>query len=88
MEKFVNMAFKLLLIVIICTSASAEDTRNEKTENIRDGAYLDIGLGARYKSDPFIYDEDNNGSGLALYVNGRYQKNGLFLEFLHGTSKQ
>ncbi|MFT5813503.1 MAG: outer membrane protein [Psychroserpens sp.] len=84
------MAFKLLLIslVIICTSASAEYTLNEKTENIRDGAYLDIGLGARYKSDPFIYDEDKNGSGLALYVNGRYQKYGLFVEFPRGTSKQ
>ncbi len=55
--------------------------------NIRDGAYFDIGIGLDVESDPFRYDDEND-SGFELYVNGRYQKYGLFFEFPHGTSKQ
>lgn len=56
-------------------------------ENIRDGAYLDIGVGIGLQSYPFIYDGQED-SGLDLYINARYQKNGFFVEFPHGTSKQ
>lgn len=90
-----KIVIKLLLIPLLVTcifnaslSVAAEKSSHDETGNIRDGAYLDLGLGFRYKSDPFIYDEDNNGSGLALYANGRYQKHGLFIEVPHGTSKQ
>lgn len=56
-------------------------------ENPRDGAYLDIGVGLGIQSDPYIYDSEND-SGLDLFINGRYQKYGFFIEFPHGTSKQ
>ena len=56
-------------------------------DNIRDGAYLDIGIGLDVESDPFIFD-DENGTGFAIYVNGRYQKYGFFVELPLGTSKQ
>ena len=80
----------LLVISIFNASnlVAAEASRSSNTENIRDGAYLDIGLGYRYKSDPFLFDDDSNGSGLALFANGRYQKYGLFIELPRGTSKQ
>jgi hypothetical protein len=95
LEKFVRIFIRLLLmsLLLISTfnsshSVATEETNSSKTRNIRDGAYLDIGLGMRYKSDPFLFDDDRNGSGLALYLNGRYQKHGLFIELPHGTSKQ
>jgi outer membrane protein len=65
----------------------AEEVKNENTENIRDGSYLDIGIGLAYQSDPFTYDNENE-SGLDIFINGRYQKYGLFVEFPHGTTKQ
>jgi outer membrane protein len=65
----------------------AEEVKNENTENIRDGSYLDIGIGLAYQSDPFTYDNEND-SGLDIFINARYQKYGLFVEFPHGTSKQ
>ena len=64
-----------------------EKEKIDKAENIRDGAYLDIGVGQTYQSDPFIFDNEND-SGLALFINARYQKYGLFVEFPHGTSMQ
>ncbi len=70
-----------LIMLITSTETAAEE------ENIRDGAYLDIGIGLGVESDPFIYDDEND-SGFDLYINGRYQKYGLFVEFPHGTSKQ
>jgi len=89
-------AFSQLLsitLLIVCTFNSqlvvAEENKTlQKPENIRDGAYLDIGVGIRHRSDPYQFVKDRNDSGLALYINGRYQKNGLFIEFPHGTSKQ
>lgn len=90
-----KIVIKLLLISLLVTgifnsspSVAAEKSSDDETENIRDGAYFDIGLGFRYKSDPFLYDEDKNGTGLAIYANGRYQKYGLFIELPRGTSKQ
>lgn len=56
-------------------------------DNIRDGAYIDVGIGLGVESDPFIFDDENE-SGFDLYINGRYQKYGFFVEFPHGTSKQ
>jgi outer membrane protein len=69
-------------------SVAGGEANSSNTGNIRDGAYFDIGLGYRYKSDPFLFDDDSNGSGLALFANGRYQKYGLFIELPRGTSKQ
>jgi len=66
---------------------AAEEVKKENTENIRDGSYLDIGIGLGYQSDPFIFDNEND-SGVDIFINGRYQKYGLFVEFPHGTSKQ
>ena len=91
MEERVN-TFKLLFIttlhvisfimLITPTHASAE-------ENIRDGAYLDIGVGQTYKSDPFKYHNPNDrDNGLVLGVNGRYQKKGFFVELRLGASEQ
>ncbi|NQY89607.1 MAG: MipA/OmpV family protein [Colwellia sp.] len=61
--------------------------KTDKTENIRDGAYLDVGIGLRYQTDPFIFDHQSD-SGLAIFINARYQKYGFFVEFPHGTSEQ
>jgi len=66
---------------------AAEEVKKEHTENIRDGSYLDIGIGLGYQSDPFIFDDEND-SGVDIFINGRYQKYGFFVEFPHGTSKQ
>ena len=66
---------------------AGEEEIKEHTENIRDGSYLDMGIGQAYQSDPFLFDHEN-GSGLDIFINGRYQKYGLFVEFPHGTSKQ
>jgi len=80
---------------MLCSSflMAAEDESNN-TENIRDGAYFDIGIGPKYYSDPFIFNVDKDAvrndysSGVAYFINGRYQKNGFFIEFPQGTSKQ
>lgn len=81
-KNFVKKAHVLSLVCLLVPSlALAEE------DNPRDGAYLDIGIGLGVESDPFIYDDENE-SGLMLFINGRYQKNGFFIEFPHGTSKQ
>ena len=70
-------------MLIAPTQASAEE------ENIRDGAYLDIGVGQTYKSDPFKYSDPNRkDNGLVLGVNGRYQKNGFFVELRFSRTHQ
>jgi outer membrane protein len=91
----VKVFIRLLLMSLFVTSifnasnsVAAGEANSSNTGNIRDGAYFDIGLGYRYKSDPFLFDDDPNGSGLALFANGRYQKYGLFIELPRGTSKQ
>jgi outer membrane protein len=70
-------------------AAEEEKEKKEKTENIRDGAYLDIGISQVYQSDPFKFDNDNeNDNGLQAAVNGRYQKYGFFVELRLGASEQ
>ncbi len=95
-ENYVKIFIKLLSISIFIASMlsssllmAAEDEKEstDTTENIRDGSYLDIGIGLTYESDPFIYDNEND-SGLGIFINARYQKYGLFVEFPHGTSQQ
>lgn len=81
-NRFKNKAYIFGLIILLNSFLALA---NE--ENIRDGAYLDIGVGLAFESDPFIYDDKNN-SGVVVFVNGRYQKYGLFVEFPHGTAKQ
>ncbi|ATC95985.1 MipA/OmpV family protein [Pseudoalteromonas tunicata] len=79
---FISTLYALSHIMLITSTQAWADT-----ENIRDGAYLDIGIGLGVESDPFIFDDEND-SGFDLYINGRYQKYGFFVEFPHGTSKQ
>jgi outer membrane protein len=85
---------KALLITTLIASIlspapliAAEAVKKESTDNIRDGSYFDIGIGLIYQSDPFIFDNEND-SGLDIFINGRYQKHGFFVEFPHGTSMQ
>lgn len=86
MNTFKNLKNKAAFVVsFILLSSSTQVVAQE--DNIRDGAYLDIGVGLGVESDPFIYDDEND-SGLALFINGRYQKYGFFVEFPHGTAKQ
>lgn len=68
-------------------AAEEEKEKRDTTENIRDGSYLDIGIGLTYQSDPFIFDNENE-NGLALSVKSRYQKNGFFVELRLGASEQ
>lgn len=83
------LSIPLLIASILSPSAlmAAEEVKKENTENIRDGSYLDIGVGLGYQSDPFIFDNEND-SGVDIFINGRYQKYGFFVELPHGTSKQ
>lgn len=77
MNVFIKLCLTLLIVISLfntSNSVATEDANSSKTGNIRDGAYLNIGLECRYKSDPFLFDDDLNGSGLALFVNGRHQK--------------
>jgi len=68
-------------------AAEEEKEKKEKTENIRDGAYLDIGISQVYQSDPFKFDNGND-NGLQAAVNGRYQKYGFFVELRLGATEQ
>jgi len=83
------LSISTLIVGILSPSVlmAAEEVKNENTENIRDGVYLDVGIGLKYQSDPFTYDNEN-GSGVDVFINGRYQKNGWFVELPHGTSQQ
>ncbi|WP_233520588.1 MipA/OmpV family protein [Flocculibacter collagenilyticus] len=72
--------FSFSTLMIFSQASAAE-------KNIRDGGYLDFGVGQGHESDPFIFDNEDD-SGLDLYVNGRYQLYGVFVELPHGTSKQ
>lgn len=94
LEKPVKTFTKRLSIPILIASTlspsllmAAEEANNDNTENIRDGSYFDIGIGLSYQSDPFIFDDEND-SGLDIFINGRYQKYGFFVEWPHGTAKQ
>lgn len=90
MKTFIKLLSIPTLIAILLSPSvlmAGEEIKKDNTENIRDGAYLDIGIGLTYQADPFIYD-DNDDSGLDVFINGRYQKYGLFVEFPHGTSQQ
>lgn len=90
MKTFTKLLSISTLIAIILSPSvlmAAEEVKKENTENIRDGSYLDVGIGLTYQSDPFIFDDEND-SGLDIFINARYQKYGLFIEFPHGTSKQ
>lgn len=75
------------LLCLLLSQVVIADEQQQSDKNPRDGSYLELGLGLTYESDPFIYDNEGE-SGLALFVNGRYQKNGFFIEFPHGTQKQ
>ena len=81
-KRFKKIAQVLSLIVFLAPVVVLAEEGN-----VRDGAYLDIGIAWGHQSDPFIYDDEDD-SGLDLLINGRYQKYGLFVEFPHGTSKQ
>ena len=86
---------KLLSVTTILTSMlapsslmAADATEQSKdNKNIRDGAYFDIGVSQRYQSNPFKFDNEID-NGLALDVNGRYQKYGFFAELRLGASEQ
>ncbi|KGJ88207.1 MipA/OmpV family protein [Colwellia psychrerythraea] len=93
MTTFTKLLSILTFIVGILNSSfimaaeEKEKEKTDKTENIRDGAYLDVGIGLTYQSDPFIFDNEGD-SGLDIFINARYQKYGFFVEFPHGTSEQ
>ena len=81
-KNYIKTAHMLSLVYLFIPSLVLAEV-----DNARDGAYLDFGIGIGIQSAPFIYDDEND-SGLDLFVNGRYQKYGFFVEFPHGTSKQ
>ncbi len=83
------LSIPVLIASIFSPSAlmAAEEVKKENTENIREGSYLDIGIGLGYQSDPFIFDNEND-SAVDIFMNARFQKYGLFIEFPQGTSKQ
>ena len=87
MKIFTKLLSTSTLIASLLSPLVVMANEEENTENIRDGAYLDVGIGLKYQSDPFTYDNEND-SGLDVFINGRYQKNGWFVEFPHGTSQQ
>jgi outer membrane protein len=84
---FIRFIVKVICNVGLVGLLMSSSMRAESADNIRDGAYFDIGIGLGVESDPFIFD-GRNESGLDLYVNGRYQKYGFFVELPLGTSKQ
>jgi len=89
--QYTKKLFLPFWVVLLCgclsQTALADDSNTHEKTNPRDGSYFEVGVGQMYNSDPFIYDKGGD-SGLALFVNGRYQKNGFFIEFPHGTQKQ
>jgi outer membrane protein len=48
------MSLFVTIIFNASNSVAAGEANTSNTGNIRDGAYFDIGLGYRYKSDPFF----------------------------------
>ena len=78
-------------------SAKAESSQSKKlareytqsetySDNRRDGSYLDVGLGWVERSE--LNGFDNLESGASFFINGRYQKYGVYIEFPHGSYRQ
>lgn len=68
------------------TAIQTETQFGTESENRRDGGYLDLGVGLVERSKLAGFNE--LPSGISWFVNARYQKNGFYLEFPHGSYRE
>ncbi len=88
-----NFIFQTLICLVFCASlvslsASSNDIEtaqtSKETEENNNGGFLKVGYGYKFEDNP--YNEGVNG--LSLFVNGRYQWEGLFVEVFHGSNQR
>lgn len=81
-----QLMLALLLSISALTSPCifADENAPLNAENNYNGGYLKIGYGYKNEKSPY-YSEVNGGS---LFVNGRYQWEGLFVEVFHGANER
>jgi len=74
-------ATTILSLALLNAPAFADDTSEIPSG---DGGYLKVGLGYKNEVSPY----EDKVEGLSLFVNGRYQWNGLFVEAFYGANER
>ena len=79
----------MLGLILLCSAPSfANDQTASQSETSAtksaDGGFLKVGLGYKHEMSPY----EERVQGLSLFVNGRYQWNGLFVEAFYGANER
>jgi len=90
----IGLALLMSFSSLASLSVFAEADSSSVTENDYNGGYLKIGYGYKNVSSPYFsevnvrsyYIGDVNGD--SIFVNGRYQWEGLFVEVFHGANER
>lgn len=85
MKKITQNFIALLLCSLAIFHSTMLFAESSESEEDLSGGFLKIGYGYKFEQNPY----ENEKSGLALFLSGRYQmENGLFIEASYGTNKR